>query len=997
MALYRKYRPATFSEVIGQEHVTRPLTNALNAGRINHAYLFSGPRGCGKTSSARIMARSLNCAEGPTATPCGKCNSCVSLAPGGAGNLDVTELDAASHNGVEDMRELRDRALYAPSESRYRVFIIDEAHMITSAGANALLKIVEEPPEHLVFIFATTEPEKVLGTIRSRTHHYPFRLLTPPDMRRLLENTCASEDVTVDDEVFPLVIRAGGGSPRDSLSVLDQLLAGCTDGHLTYELAVPLLGVTDSSLIDAAVEAIAGRDAAAMFTTVDHVVAAGHDPRRFVTDLLDRLRDLMVLQAVPTATASGLVDVPAAQAATLTDQAAAFTGRELPRLAALAADGLSQMRGATSPRLLLEILGARMLLPADPAPQTTGTPTPDDPPAAGGQGSGSQAAPSAGDSGTSAAARALARLERKRQQRQAAQHTSGTTAPTAAQPAHQPPQQPAPDERGQQQAQQSQQRPDPRQHRDSQAPHTPQQEQQTAPDHRQQQAPQQPTQQPAAPDNRRQQAPASQEAARDHADNPQESGQGHPAPAQPARQPAGEGGAAPDHGSGRTVDDPAELVRDRWEDIRAAAGQINPVTLVLCQGARVRGMRGDTLVLGHTTGALAKKLGEKDHSRVVAEAIAEITGLTLPVACEVASGPFESGAARRGTPPGDTADTHPDTSAEPPAVDDGDTETGGTGAATGQTGHRADSGQATTPARPRETQPRPAGADNRPQAVDRPAPEGTDTPGGAQSGSGGTDHPVTTPRPERQPADDGAGQPEQQHSGPVASTGWETPRPLGGGNRQPSGHTPDPATAGDSPAADTDGTAGGKNTSAPQTEADGSRGRGPAASRPEPAASRGPATDGAPPASPVRERPRRQAQDPQPGTQDGYFAGGVPLPPEPGDDDAAPPPPEEMDIDIPAAGCAAAAPAHSEPRQDTGGGAATGADRGDTPGKPQPARRDTAGPATPGAALPQPIGEDLSEEEEMIREAATRGSSDHRDGLEVAMDLLTQELGARRL
>ena len=365
LALYRKYRPATFSEVVGQEHVTEPLMHALASGRINHAYLFSGPRGCGKTSSARILARSLNCeTRGPTPDPCGKCDSCIALAPDGPGSLDVIEIDAASHGGVDDARDLRERAFFAPVSSRYKVYIVDEAHMVSPQGFNALLKLVEEPPEFLIFVFATTEPEKVLTTIRSRTHHYPFRLIPPGVMRGLLSSICTAEGIAVEPTVLPLVVRAGGGSARDALSVLDQLIAGSGPEGVTYAHAIGLLGVTDGALLDEMVDALAAGDSAAVYETVDRVVEAGHDPRRFATDLLERLRDLVVLDAVPDANAKGLIDYPPDEVERMTDQAARLGTATLSRMADIVHTGLIEMRGTTSPRLLLELVSARMLLPS---------------------------------------------------------------------------------------------------------------------------------------------------------------------------------------------------------------------------------------------------------------------------------------------------------------------------------------------------------------------------------------------------------------------------------------------------------------------------------------------------------------------------------------------------------------------------------------------------------------------------------------------------------
>ena len=364
LALYRKYRPSVFADVIGQEHVTVPLSNALESGKTHHAYLFSGPRGCGKTSSARIMARSLNCEKGPTPTPCGTCQSCTDLVANGPGSIDVIELDAATHGLVDDARDLRDKAFFAPVQSKYKIYIIDEAHQLGPGAANALLKVVEEPPAHVIFIFATTEPEKLISTIRSRTHHYPFRLVPPGTLGEHLEKVCAAEGVKVAKGVIPLVVRASGGSVRDALSVLGQLLAGADKDGVSYEIAIQLLGFTDGALLDDAVDAIAARDGATLFKSVDRVIESGHDPRRFTQDLLERLRDLMIVDALDATNASSILrELPDDQLERMRVQAQKIGQASLSRAADIAAEGLTQMRGATAPRLMLELICGRILLP----------------------------------------------------------------------------------------------------------------------------------------------------------------------------------------------------------------------------------------------------------------------------------------------------------------------------------------------------------------------------------------------------------------------------------------------------------------------------------------------------------------------------------------------------------------------------------------------------------------------------------------------------------
>ena len=655
---------------MGQEQVTTPLSAALDAGRINHAYLFSGPRGCGKTSSARIMARSLNCEHGPTSTPCGKCDSCVSLAPGGPGNLDVTELDAASHNGVEDMRELRDRAYYAPAESRYRIFIIDEAHMISPSGANALLKVVEEPPEHVIFIFATTEPEKIIGTIRSRTHHYPFRLLTPPAMKGLLQRTVEAEGVQVEDAVYPMVIEAGGGSPRDTLSLLDQLLAGAGPDGLTYDLARPLLGVTDVSLLDDAIETLANQDKPGLFAMVDHVIEAGHDPRRFAVDLLDRLRDLMILQAVPGAIDAGLVSAPTDRASVLTAQAQRFSGPQLTYLASTVNDRISDLTGATSPRLLLEIMCAHLLIgstgPAAAAPASAAAPAPAPAPAAnaaavspapagpatpGGAPAANSAVAGAQDP-QSAAAAIIARRRAKSQEQQASAPSSAPTSAPAAQsqPKAQAPSQPESQPDAQPKAQPEQ--PAAAEAHSTQKPQNqepqpkPQQQEAGDPWQRERKIPQAevPEQQSAQSAQPAQSEAPHSRPAQEEQREPLEK----PVPAR-AEESGAESGAekasemAQPQAAEQPAGDFAEAVREKWVALRGSVGKRNKVAEIMLAEARVLGFRDGTLTLGHTTGALAERINAPANNAVIVEVLKEEFQRDVAVTCVVGTDPKTAG------------------------------------------------------------------------------------------------------------------------------------------------------------------------------------------------------------------------------------------------------------------------------------------------------------------------------------------------------------------
>ncbi|GEL23594.1 hypothetical protein PSU4_25480 [Pseudonocardia sulfidoxydans NBRC 16205] len=687
LALYRKYRPAKFAEVVGQEHVTEPLGVALTAGRVNHAYLFSGPRGCGKTSSARILARSLNCELGPTPDPCGVCPSCIALAPEGPGSIDVVELDAASHGGVDDARELRDRAFYAPAESRYRVFIVDEAHMVTTQGFNALLKIVEEPPDHLVFVFATTEPEKVLPTIRSRTHHYPFRLIPPGTLRALLERICADEGVTVAPAVYPLVIRAGGGSARDTLSVLDQLLAGAGDEGVTYERAVALLGVTDVALVDDVVDGLAAADSAAVYEAVDRLVEAGHDPRRFAADLLQRLRDLTLLQAVPGAAGQGLVEASADEIDRMVEQSGKLGAATLARYGDIVHTGLTEMRGATAPRLLLELLCARMLLPAATTSDAAllerlerlerrasieGPPEP-----------GASSEPATGGGAK--------KFERPSQRRGDAPAAPTASAPPAPAPAASAPAAPAastpeaPVEPAADAAAAAEpapvpvadERPAPPVEERTEPAAAPERPEPVAPQRR---APAAPPREPAAPAPSREAAPREPAPARDQARPPRRPEPERAEPAAPARPTRPE---APATSNGRPPADPppaeppateapaapaargldAAAVRRVWPEVLSATKQRKMRTHALLVTATVRTVADDTLVLAAGTAALARLLSEQSNLDIIADALNAVLGVRWRVRCEFgdAAPPAQAAAPRRepAAPPARREHTRP--------------------------------------------------------------------------------------------------------------------------------------------------------------------------------------------------------------------------------------------------------------------------------------------------------------------------------------------------
>lgn len=624
-ALYRRYRPDTFDQVIGQEHVTEPLKAALRANRVTHAYLFSGPRGCGKTTSARILARCLNCAQGPTDTPCGQCESCRELATGGPGSLDVVEIDAASHGGVDDARDLRERATFAPVRDRYKIFIIDEAHMVTNQGFNALLKLVEEPPEHVKFVFATTEPERVIGTIRSRTHHYPFRLVPPDVLGPYLTGLCAEEHIGVGEGVLTLVMRAGGGSVRDTLSVLDQLMAGAIDGQVTYQTAVALLGYTDSALLDESVDALAGGDGAAAFRVVERMVESGHDPRRFVEDLLQRLRDLLIIAVAGDGARDVLADTPHDQFERMQRQAQNWGPHGLSRAADLTDEALRAMTGATSPRLQLELLVGRVLVPA---------PGPAQAPVQGAVGMTGGGAPreasapsSEASSGRFGAREAREALARKKQERAEASAPAPQAPASSAAPAPQgmPAWGSGPDWSAQKPA-----APEP-----SSAP---------AQDARQE-APLREAAHESAP--AREAAPA----------------QAEPRPSAPPRQShesaAQQRSDAPARAEATASGRDADMLRGRWNEVVERLSSISRVTWSMVGGnAQLGAVDGSQVVLLFPVEAMVNAFSRGPRAADVEKAINEVTGLTVSVSAQVgqaSGGPATTGPSAQASHPGPAA------------------------------------------------------------------------------------------------------------------------------------------------------------------------------------------------------------------------------------------------------------------------------------------------------------------------------------------------------
>lgn len=700
-ALYRRYRPDTFQQVIGQEHVTEPLMAALRANRVNHAYLFSGPRGCGKTTSARILARCLNCEQGPTDTPCGVCPSCVDLATGGSGSLDVVEIDAASHNSVEDARELRERASFAPARDTYKIFILDEAHMVTNQGFNALLKLVEEPPPHVKFIFATTEPEKVIGTIRSRTHHYPFRLVPPPVLEDYLRQLCHSEKVEVGDGVLPLVVRAGGGSVRDTLSVLDQLIGG-SDGKVDYEQAIGLLGFTDISLLDQCVDAIAARDGAACFEVVQRVVSSGHDPRRFVEDLLQRLRDLLILAVAGDQAQAALGSLPVDQLERMQVQARALGAGQLSRCADMCAAALGTMVGATSPRLQLELLMARLLVVGLAQPTTA----PRSLPGGGSQGVvGAQSQDGAGrapeGSGREAARAALQRANMAIPVLAEAPSGPGVGGGVGMNVPVAPSAPAAPSVPGS-------------------VPGTPS-------------VPAGPSAASAASS-----APAARSAA---AAGPATAGSA--AQTRSAAQAANSAGTRPAQRPGAGSSSPSELIRNRWGEVLAKVKAASRVTNALVgANAQPGKVSGETFTLIFASPGLVRSFNSGRHPQVVAGALYEALGLRLQV--QAVSDGEAAAVAEPGSAP------YPPSAASATHVggrQGRDNETAGSQTASIQAGQGADSrpAQRSKPAR-REAAP---AREATPSAWDQPAPASWDEdwevvqiPNSGSAGPGGAEAPV---------------------------------------------------------------------------------------------------------------------------------------------------------------------------------------------------------------------------------------------------------------